>query len=85
MLLIVMAVVARLAAGQAASATGRASASAEELYAALRRSRLGVGFADWVEANAERLLRDPRLRRTGSRRCGDRGRGREDSDAVTVA
>ena len=63
MLLIVMAVVARLAAGQAAGATGRASASAEELYAALRRSRLGAGFADWVKANAERLLRDPRLRR----------------------
>ena len=62
MRVIVMAVVARLAAAQTVGATARASATAEELYAALRQSRLGAGFADWVAANAERLLGNPRLR-----------------------
>jgi hypothetical protein len=61
-LLIVLAVVARLTAAQASSATARTAGSAEELYAALRASRLGAGFADWVQANEARLLANPRLR-----------------------
>ena len=60
MLAIVLAIVARLAATQAMASTERAAASAEELYAALRKSSLGEGFADWVRANAQRLLDNPR-------------------------
>lgn len=62
MLLIVLAIVARLTAGQAASASARAAGSAEELYVALRASRLGAGFADWMKVNEARLLANPRLR-----------------------
>ena len=62
MLLIVMAVVARLAATQATGATAKTAGTVEELYAALRQSRLGAGFADWVKANEQRLLDNPRLR-----------------------
>ena len=62
MLLIVMAVVARLAAAQVVGATAKAGGTAEELYAALRQSRLGAGFAEWVKANEQRLLSNPRLR-----------------------
>jgi len=62
MLLILMAIVARLTLGQAAGASGRAANSANELIAALRQSRLGAGFADWVAANAQSLVRNPRLR-----------------------
>ena len=62
LLVIVLAVVARLGATQAVGATAKASGTAEELYAALRQSRLGAGFADWVKANAQKLLDNPRLR-----------------------
>lgn len=62
MLLILMAIVARLTLGQATGATARAAASLDELVAALRSSRLGAGFADWVAANAQSLVRNPRLR-----------------------
>ena len=44
MLLIVMAVVARLSGGQAIGATAKASGTIEEMYAALRQSRLGRGL-----------------------------------------
>ncbi|WP_404977537.1 DUF6861 domain-containing protein [Aquincola sp. J276] len=62
MMLILMAIVARLTMGQATGASARAAGSADELIAALRSSRLGAGFADWVAANAQSLLRNPRLR-----------------------
>lgn len=62
MMLILMAIVARLTMGQATGASARAAGSADELIAALRSSRLGAGFADWVAANAPSLLRNPRLR-----------------------
>lgn len=62
MLLILMAIVARLTFSQAVGASGRAAGSADELIAALRQSRLGAGFADWVAANAASLVRNPRLR-----------------------
>ena len=79
MLAIIMAVVARLAATQAMASTERAAASAEELYAALRKSRLGAGFADWVRANAQRLLDNPRLRMHNE----VRGSGAKGGGAVT--
>ena len=62
MLLIMMAVVARLAATQATGATSKTAGTVEELYAALRQSRLRAGFAEWVKANEQRLLANPRLR-----------------------
>lgn len=62
MLLILMAIVARLTFSQAAGASARAGQSTDELIAALRQSRLGAGFADWVAANAASLVRNPRLR-----------------------
>ncbi|HYP52824.1 MAG TPA: hypothetical protein VEQ42_04755, partial [Pyrinomonadaceae bacterium] len=34
-----------------------------QLVAQLRRSRLGAGFARWIEHNANSLIRDPRLNR----------------------
>ncbi len=62
MLLVLLAIVARLTAAQAVASTERAAAASGELFAMLRRSRLGTEFAAWVEANAERLMRNPRLR-----------------------
>lgn len=53
--LILMAIVARLTMGQA-------KASTQETLTLLRKSRLGQGFADWVAANQEALLANPRLR-----------------------
>lgn len=62
MLLVLLAIVARLTAAQAVASTERAAAASGELFAMLRRSRLGTEFAAWVEANAERLMRNPRLK-----------------------
>lgn len=61
-LLVLMAIVARLSAAQALAATERAAAASGELFAMLRRSQLGAEFGAWVEANAQRLMRDPKLR-----------------------
>ncbi len=63
MLLVLMAIVARLAAAQALASTERAASASADLFAMLRRSRLGAEFAEWVQANAERLMRNPSLRR----------------------
>ena len=82
MLAIVLAVVARLAATQAVGATAKASGTAEEMYAALRQSRLGAGFADWVQANAQKLLENPRLRMHNL--VGGHG-GQSDRDGVAFA
>jgi hypothetical protein len=53
--LILMAIVARLTLRQA-------NASTENTIAQLRKSKLGEGFADWVAANREALLKNPKLR-----------------------
>ncbi|MBI3348945.1 MAG: TNT domain-containing protein [Burkholderiales bacterium] len=53
--LILMAIVARLTMRQAGAAT-------EDTIALLRKSKLGEGFAEWVAANREALLKNPRLR-----------------------
>lgn len=59
--LILMAIVARLTMSQAGAAGRSAASSVDEMVAALRQSRLGAGFADWVAANAARLTRNPKL------------------------
>ncbi len=59
--LILMAIVARLTWSQAGAAGRSAAASADEMVALLRSSRLGAGFADWVAANSARLIRNPKL------------------------
>lgn len=59
--LILMAIVARLTMSQAGAAGRSAASSVDEMVAALRQSRLGAGFADWVAANAARLVRNPKL------------------------
>ena len=62
MLLILMAIVARLTAGQLRAANARVATSSADLVAQLRQSKLGGGFADWVAANADKLVNNPRLR-----------------------
>ena len=75
MRLILIGIVARLTAGQAATASAGVAGSAGRLSSAgataeataalikdLRKSRLGAGFADWVEANSPQLLANPKLR-----------------------
>lgn len=47
-----------------AGANAVAAEAVAELVAKLRASRLGSGFADWVEANWESLLKNPKLSRT---------------------
>src|SRR5437764_1672049 len=42
-------------------AQATAEASVAELVGKLRASRLGAGFADWVESNWRDLMKDPRL------------------------
>jgi hypothetical protein len=75
MRLILIAIVIRLTAGQAGATTARAlgtagrasegaaaaSQATGDLILSLRRSRLGAGFADWVEANSAQLKSNPRL------------------------
>ena len=75
MRLILIGIVARLTAVQAATASARVAGSADRLSGQgapaeasaalikdLRKSRLGAGFADWVEANSPQLLANPKLR-----------------------
>ncbi len=59
--LVLMAIVVYLSKNTAMAATGRAGESMSELLAMLRRSRLGSGFAAWVEGNAPTLLGNPKL------------------------
>ena len=61
-LLILMAIVARLTAGQVKGLNSNVAASVAEVKAALNGSVLKGGFADWVAVNAERLMGNPRLR-----------------------
>lgn len=62
MLLVMIAIVARLMVRPALASGEAAAGSASEFLATLRRSRLGGEFAEWVEANSERLVRNPKLR-----------------------
>ena len=51
--------------GRVGTASGAEAVAAEtvaELVAQLRRSKLGKGFADWVELNWKKLLDNPKLR-----------------------
>ncbi|NML15042.1 DUF6861 domain-containing protein [Azohydromonas caseinilytica] len=60
--LVLMAIVAYLAKAPTLAATARSGGSLAELSAVLRQSRLGAGFAQWVEANAATLMSNPKLR-----------------------
>jgi hypothetical protein len=62
MKLVLMGIVVYLTKDAALAATTRSGGSLAELVAALRKSRMGVGFAEWVETNAQGLLRNPKLR-----------------------
>lgn len=62
MLLVMLAIVARLTASQAMASTQRAASAQAELITLLRQSRLGGEFAAWVDANSARLMRNPKLR-----------------------
>jgi hypothetical protein len=59
---VLMGLVALLLKGSATRSTARAEAGSAELIAQLRASRLGEGFATWVERNAARLVQNPALR-----------------------
>lgn len=48
-----------------------AEAGVAEIVAQLRASRLGAGFANWVEANWRELIENPRLRPQASRTLSD--------------
>ena len=42
--------------------SGARSGQASDLSAGLRRSKLGVGFAEWVDQNRQRILDNPKFR-----------------------
>lgn len=59
---VLVGLVALLLKNSALNATRQAGAGVADLVAMLRSSRLGEGFAAWVEANWTRLIANPRLR-----------------------
>lgn len=59
---VLVGLVALLLKNSAIGATQRAGTGVADIVAQLRASRLGEGFAAWVEANASRLVANPRLR-----------------------
>ena len=59
---VLMGLVALLLKSAATRSTARAEAGSAELIAQLRVSRLGEGFAAWVERNAAQLVQNPALR-----------------------
>lgn len=61
---VLMGLVALLLKNSAVKSAGRAGTSVAELVAKLRVSRLGEGFAAWVEANWAQLVTNPRLQPT---------------------
>jgi hypothetical protein len=60
---------------RAVGADAVAAETVAELVAQLRSSRLGKGFADWVELNWRKLLANPKLRRAPAGRDGAAGGG----------
>lgn len=64
---VLMGLVALLLKQSAVASTARTEARVTELAAKLRASRLGEGFAAWVESHWQALLRNPRLRPAAAR------------------
>lgn len=61
---VLMGLVALLLKNSAVKSAGRAKNSVAELVAKLRVSRLGEGFAAWIEVNWAQLITNPRLKPT---------------------
>jgi hypothetical protein len=63
-----------------AKGTAAAARRVPELVSKLRASKLGVAFADWVEKNWSRLIKEPKLQPEASRGAG---RGIEEAESGT--